>query len=145
MAVPFRFDAVLRIRETERDKCRMSLAQSQQREAELIAERTRIGEERQAVLDELRLMSDGSGISAERMLARHQHAEHLSVELVQIDEARKEVAATIAQCRAALLEADTAVKALEKLAGRHHEEQRRIDLVNDERDRDDSHRSGRAA
>ena len=145
MAVPFRFDTVLRVREAERAKCRLSLVQEQQREAALLAEHAHISAERQAVLDELRAIHDRGDWSAERMLARRQHAEHLATEITRLDAALKNITADLALRRTELLEADTAVKALEKLAGRHQSEQRRVEQASDERDRDDARRPGRAA
>jgi flagellar biosynthesis chaperone FliJ len=145
MAVPFRFDNVLRVRETERDKCRLSLAQEQQREAALLAEHARISAERQTVLEELRRLHDRGDVAAERILTRRQHAEHLAADILRIDAILRDVSIAITRRRAELLEADTAVKALEKLAGRHHDEQRRIEQADDERNRDDARRTGRAA
>ncbi len=141
MAVPFRFDTVLRVRETERDRCRMALVQEQRREAELLAERDQVSSERLVVLDELRVMHDSGDWPADRALARQQHAEHLAAELTRIENRLTEMAASLSRCRTELLEADTSVKALEKLAGRHEADQRRAEQTSAERDRDDSWRA----
>ena len=141
MPVPFRFDTVLRVREAERDRCRMALSQEQRREAELLAERDQVSSERLVILAELRAMHDSGDWPADRALARQQHAEHLATELRRIEGTLSDVAASIARCRHELLEADTSVKALEKLAGRHAADQRRAEQTSDERDRDDSWRA----
>lgn len=145
MAVPFRFETVQRVREAERNKCRVSLVQEQQREAALLAEHARISIEQQAARDELQALHDCGDWPAERMLARCQHAEHLATEIAELDAALQDVVRNLALRRAELLEADTAVKALEKLAGRHQSEQRRLEQASDERDRDDARHPGRAA
>ena len=141
MAVPFRFDTVLRVREAERDRCRTALAHEQRREAGLLAERSQSSSERLTILDELRVMLDGGDWPADQALTRQQHAEHLAAELSRIEVTLTGVAAVLARCRSELLEADTSVKALEKLAGRHEADQRRAEQTRDERDRDDSWRA----
>ena len=138
MAVPFRFDTVLRVREAERDRCRLALSHEQQREAELLAERDQCSSERLVILAELRAMHDSGDWPADRALARQQHAEHLATELSRIEGSLSDVAASLTRCRTELLEADTSVKALEKLAGRHAADQRRAEQTSAERDRDDS-------
>lgn len=141
MAVPFRFDTVLRVREIERDRCRVALTQAQAREAELVARQSQITLERVAIQDELRAMDDAGAWPADRALNRRQHADHLSAELSRIADDLKEAAVNVARCRSELLEADTGVKGLEKLAGRHDSEQKQAEQKAAERDRDDSWRA----
>ncbi len=145
MPVPFRFDTVLRLRETERDVKRQALALGQAREAMLRAERDRIEEERLLALDDLRMLQATHGWTAEQALARQHHAKQLARELAIAEVALSEALAQLALQRLELLEADTAVKALEKLADRHHSDQMKAGHAQDERDRDDIRRTGRAA
>ena len=145
MSVPFRFDTVLRIRETERDVKRQALALAQTRAATLRTERGRIADERLHSLDDLRTLQAASDWTAEQALTRQQHARHLARELAIAEAALSEAIAQLALQRLELLEADTAVKALEKLADRHHTDQTKAEHAQDERDRDDIRRSGRAA
>ena len=145
MSVPFRFDTVLRIRETERDVKRQALALAQTREATLRTERDRIADERLHALDGLRTLQAANGWTAEQALTRQQQAKHLARELAIAEAALSEVIAQSALQRLELLEADSAVKALEKLADRHHSDQTKAGHAQDERDRDDIRRSGRAA
>ena len=145
MSVPFRFDPVLKIRETERDVKRQAFALGQARETTLRTERDRIADERLRALDELRTLQATSGWMAEQALARQHHAKHLARELAIAEAALSEVIAQSALQRLELLEADTAVKALEKLADRHHSDQTKAEHAQDERDRDDIRRAGRAA
>jgi flagellar export protein FliJ len=140
MAVPFRLSTVLRVRQSVRDQHRMALVHEQQRETSLLNERARIVAERTTVVRELCEMHDGGTWAADRALARQQHAEHLSAELDRIGSALTEVTAVIGRCRNALLEADTSVKALEKLAERHASDARRTELATDERERADIRR-----
>jgi flagellar biosynthesis chaperone FliJ len=97
------------------------------------------------VLEELRTIQAASGWTAEQAVARQQHAEQLAHELATAEAALSEAVAQSALQRQELLEADTAVKALEKLADRHHSDQTKAGQVRDERDRDDIRRPGRAA
>ena len=145
MSVPFRFDTVLRIRETEREVKRQALALGQAREATLRAVRDRIADERLHALDDLRTLQASAGWNAEQAVARQHHAERLARELATADASLNEAAAQSALQRQELLEADTAVKSLEKLADRHRSDQTKADHAQDERDRDDIRRSGRAA
>lgn len=145
MSVPFRFDTVLKIRETERDVKRQAFALGQARETTLRAERDRIADERLRALDDLRTLQAANGWSAEQALTRQQHAKHLARELAIAEAALSEVIAQSALQRLELLEANSAVKALEKLADRHHSDQTKAEHAQDERDRDDIRRSGRAA
>jgi len=141
MAVPFRFDTVLRVREIERDRCRVALAQAQSREAELLARQNQVSSERLAIQEELRAMDEAGTWTADRALNRRQHSDHLASELSRIAGDLKEAVALVTRCRSELLEADTSVKGLEKLAGRHDNEQKQAELKAAERDRDDSWRA----
>ena len=141
MAIPFRFDTVLRVREAERDRCRIALAEEQRREAASLAERNQVSTERLAILSELRVMHDSGDWPADRALTRQQHAEHLATLLTCLDITLKDVTTSLAHRRAELLEADTAVKALEKLAGRHDSDQRKAEQASAERDREDTWRA----
>ena len=145
MSVPFRFDTVLKIRETERDVKRQAFALGQAREATLRAERDRIADERLHTLDDLRTLQAANGWTAEQALTRQHHAKHLARELAIAEAALSEAIAQSALQRLELLEADSAVKALEKLADRHHSDQTKAELAQNERDRDDMRRPGRAA
>ena len=145
MSVPFRFDTVLRIRETERDVKRQALVLGQAQVATLRAERDRIADERLRAQDEIRTLQATDGWTAERALARQQHAKSLARELAIAEAALGEALAHSALQRLELLEADTAVKALEKLADLHHSNQTKATAAQDERDRDDLRHPGRAA
>lgn len=145
MPVPFRFDTVLRIRETERDVCLQSFAAEQSREVALRAERGLIADERLRALDELRTLQEGASWTAEQAVAHQQHLEHLALRLIDAEAALNEAATQVTLRRQELLEADFAVKALDKLAERHHVDQSRLTQAKEERDRDDIRRPGRAA
>src|SRR5690242_8817807 len=106
MAVSFRFDTVLKVREAERDKCRLALVQEQQREAGLLAELNKASSQRDAVQTELRELQKRGTWSAEQALACHQRAEHLGAEMSQIQIALLEVNVALQRCHRELLEAD---------------------------------------
>jgi flagellar biosynthesis chaperone FliJ len=145
MPFPFRFETVLRVREAERDRCRQALAEEQQRDALLSAERDRVTTERLAALDELRLAHQRKGLPVERELARRQYVDQLAAEITRLTKALNEASAMVALRRMELLESDTAVKALEKLAGRHSADCQRAEQASTDRDRDDIWHRGRVA
>lgn len=145
MSVPFRFDTVLRIRETERDVCQQSFAAEQAREVALRAERDSIADERLRALDELRTLQEATSWSAEQAVAHQQHLEQLALRLAEAEAALSEATTQVTLRRQELLEADFAVKALDKLAERHHVDQSRLTQAKEERERDDIRRPGRAA
>ena len=145
MSVPFRFDTVLKIRETERDVCLQSFAAEQARLAALQAERDLVAEERRHALDELRVLQASATWTVARAITHQQHLEQLALQLAQTEAALNELLAQVALRRQELLEADLAVKALDKLAERHHSDQSRLAQAKEERDRDDTRRTGRAA
>jgi flagellar export protein FliJ len=145
MPVPFRFDTVLRVREAERDRCRLALAQEQEREVAFTAECERIRAEYQSAVDELNLAQSDGRLSADQLLARRTFVEQLSREITRIGDALRDVGENIALRRKELLESDAAVKALEKLAGRHVSNQHQAEQSRLERDRDDTWRGGRVA
>lgn len=141
MPVPFRFDIVLRVREAERDRCRVRLAQEQTSQTELCVERERVTVERQQVLQELTQLQSRDHWSAQAALALHQQAELFEAELLRIEDDLQRAVATVARCLKELTEANTAVQGLEKLAGRHQTDQLRLEQKAAERDREDSWRA----
>jgi flagellar export protein FliJ len=145
MSVPFRFDTVLRIRETERDVRQQSFAAEQARESSLRAARDLIVNERTQVQHDLRTLQAGEGWTADQARSLQQHLDLLATRMVEAEQVLQEVAAQVALRRQELLEADIAVKALDKLADRHRATQTRQTLVQEERERDDNPRTGRAA
>lgn len=145
MSVPFRFDTVLKIRETERNACLQSFAAEQSREAVLREERDLIANERLLALDQLRTLQERASWTAEQAVSHQQHLEQLAARLTAAESALNDSTTQVSLRRQELLEADFAVKALDKLATRHHADQSRLTQVKEERDRDDTRRTGRAA
>ena len=145
MSVPFRFDTVLKIRETERNVCLQSFAAEQSREAVLHEERDLIANERLLALDQLRTLQERASWTAEQAVSHQQHLEQLAARLTAAESALSDSTTQVSLRRQELLEADFAVKALDKLATRHHADQSRLTQAKEERDRDDTRRTGRAA
>ncbi len=141
MAVPFRFDVVLRVREADRDRCRVQLAQEQNVQSVLTAERERVHQARTQILQELTQLQSREQWSAQNALVLHQQAERLEVELLRIEEDLKRAVENVARCLMELTEANTSVLGLEKLAERHKADQSRLELKASERDREDSWRA----
>lgn len=145
MSVPFRFDTVLRIREVERDLKRQALAQGQSQEAKCRRERDRIAAEREQTLNDLRTLQTTDGWKAAQAVARQRHAEQLGIELAAAEASLTEAVEQLTRHRQELVEADTAVKALEKLAGRHHADQSRLEQSQEQQSCDEYRRPGWAA
>jgi flagellar export protein FliJ len=141
MPVPFRFNTVLKVREAERERCQLALARGLQHEAELNARRDRICIERSNALLEPDASMPALTRTAEQQLLRRSYAEHLAAEIRRIDLELTETAEAVALRRTELLEADRAVKGLEKLAGRHESRQKNTEQFRAERDREDSWRA----
>lgn len=136
----FRFDTVLRIRESERDICRLALAEAQRSETQLLTEHQRVTSERDEVLDELRQMHAAAALAPDRIASRQEYAERLATKLKGIECEMAVVTELLSHRRSALMEADASVKALEKLAGRQLADQQRADQAAAERERDDHRR-----
>jgi flagellar export protein FliJ len=140
MAVPFRFDTVLRLREAERDRCQLAVAAEQRHYDGLVAQRDQIASQRESMRAELVALQASEGWTVDRVLSRQQHLEFLSAELQRVETAVSVARGQLDQLRGELLNADTAVKALEKLAERHTSQRRQAEQAKDERDRDDYRR-----
>src|SRR5678809_714475 len=104
MAVPFRFEAVLKVREAERDRSRWALAQEQQREADLLVELNLFSTEREAIQNDLRTMQAGESWSVERALVCRQRTQHLANELGRIQIDLLEINLSLQRCHRELLE-----------------------------------------
>lgn len=141
MPVPFRFDTVLKVRKAERDRCQLALARELQHEAELTAQRDRICIERSNALLKPDASMPDLTRTAEQQLLRRSYAEHLAAEIRRIDLELIKTAETVALRRTELLEADRAVKGLEKLAGRHESHQKKVEQIRTQRDREGSWRA----
>lgn len=141
MPAPFRFDTVLRVREAERDRCRAMLVQEQMRRATITAERDRVASKRASVLEELQQLQSRNEWSAENALVLRQFAEHLATEHIRIEVELSDIAIAVSRCLRELTAANTAVRGLEKLAGRHLADQIRLEQKSAERDREESWRA----
>jgi flagellar export protein FliJ len=141
MAVPFRFDAVLRVREAEREKCRLALAEELQREAAVTFSRDQLCAEQQAAIDELNALHARGQWSPEQESIRRAYCEQLATRCEQVEEALKETSTAVEARRAELLEAETAVKGLQKLADQHSSDQRRANQLAEDRESEDGWRA----
>ena len=133
----FEFEAVLRLRCSERDVCRQSLGAALRRGADLSRRENEVEELRLAQIDELRSMEASGGLNVEASLLRRNYAGRLAEELGVIARERELAAEVIDRRRRELIVADQAVESLEKLAARRKiefgaQEERREALASEE-------------
>ncbi len=114
----FRLAALLKYRESLRDRCRQALAQLLQQDAALAHEQQRITDERQHQLNEMQTEQFLERIAIDKLASRRYHSGQLSAEIQRVVMQRQEVAKQLSLCRQALVKADQGVKVLEKLSER---------------------------
>lgn len=125
----FRLTALLKLRRNQRDICQQRLTEGLARDAQMVEMRMAAEKDRSAQLNEIRELSAAGDMNVDGAAARRYFATQLTGDLLNIEHHRRELAKYIGQCRQALMLADQAVKALEKL-----EENQRIEF-NQEQER----------
>ena len=119
----FKLEPLLKLRKNQRDLRQQRLAEVLRRDEGLLADRRRTEAERQTQIEELRsLGSSGVDIDIDASTSRRFYAAQLSGQLDEIDQRRTALASQIDECRQALVRADQAVKALEKLGEKQQAE-----------------------
>lgn len=114
----FRLATLLRVRETARDECRVSLADAQRADEELRDQLARLGEIRLGLQEECRKAAEPGSLDVERLAESHRYDAALRVEEDGLRRRRETLAAEIEQRRQAVLAADRDVRVLEKLRER---------------------------
>jgi flagellar export protein FliJ len=135
---------LLKYRRHQRDVCRQVLGKVLARDGELAALQEELQRERAGQLDELRHLSEAGTVAVDRSASRRYHAGRLSVEIRQVEFSREQLAQQLALCREALVKADQAVKALEKLEETRREEFLAERERRDGREREEVWLAGRA-
>lgn len=119
----FKLDPLLKLRANHRDICRQLLSDVLRRDDELLRQRSEAENDRRTQIDELRSMGGGGGgVNVDASVSRRSYAGHLSGNIGQIEAERNALRRQIDLCRQALIRADQAVKALEKLAEKQRSE-----------------------
>lgn len=128
----FRLASLLRLREATRDECRQLLAQVLREDDQLAQRLADLRTRRAALLADSQSAVQPGVLNVERLRDAQRYERSLHLEEAELLEQRAKLAIEIDQRRAALVSADTAVRALEKLreAGmlRHQQEQERTDM-----------------
>lgn len=151
MPTPFRFAAVLRLREIERDEKRRALAEEIARESKLLVEQQQLNSERLALTRELEAMqspnSEGAATKwrADQILSRHQAIQHLADQVIAVESQLQATRHQIRLCHEQLVAINSAVKGLDKLAEQHRQSQAVAEQKCEEQDRDDRRFPHRAA
>jgi flagellar export protein FliJ len=111
----FRFEALLRLREHQRDWCRQLLADVVGRDVELSRRRRRVEDERSGQMQELRKMGGAGEVNVDASATRRVYAGQLLGSIGNIERERALLAEQIEQFRKALVLRDQGVRSLEIL------------------------------
>lgn len=120
----FRLASLMRLRESERDDRRESLAQAFRADQMLQQNQEAVQADLRENQRQVQQCAAPGPISVESLLGRHRYELVLQAQLRQIQRQRQAIAAEIERRRQALVEADRELKILEKLRERHLQEYR---------------------
>ena len=118
MAFQHRMQAILRIRQNERDLQQQSVVAARDCHALLVAEQGRLAKDRVAILKTLRRLNDGEGLDVGQVLNLRRHAEQLVQELAISQANIVKAEADLRSCLAHLVVASQSVRVLERLVER---------------------------
>lgn len=131
-AFTFRLEPLLRLRTAERDHRREELAKALRAEQVLEQQQQAVEQELRATRRQAQPHAAPGRVHVDRLLHAHRYALLLRAQLEQLQRQRRSVGQEIERRRAALVEADRALRILEKLKARHAaaeaEAQQRADL-----------------
>lgn len=111
----FRLETVLKLRCAERDQRRQQLAEALEAQQILQQREKELSDETQQVRSRLRQQSEPGEVQVDGLLSAHRYELVLRAHLHQLTQHKAQVAAEIERRRQALVEADRAVRTLEKL------------------------------
>ncbi len=114
----FQLATLLRVRETARDECRVSLAEAQRADEELQEQLTRLGEIRLGLQEECRKVAEPGSLDVERLAEAHRYVASLRLDEENLRRRRETLAVEIERRRQAVLAADRDVRVLDKLRER---------------------------
>ena len=119
----FQLETLLKLRRSDRDRCRQALADVLRQDDDVSAQRAWTEAERRKQIDELRVLgSGGAEVNVDASAARRHYAVQLSGRLGELDVRRAALSREIDQRRHALVRADQLVRTLENLAERREAE-----------------------
>lgn len=118
----FRLASLMRLRESERDERRESLAQAYHADQVLQQHQETLRGDLRENQRQVQQCSAPGPVAVERLLGRHRYELVLQTQLRQLQQQRQTIAAEIERRRQALVEADRELKILEKLRERHFQE-----------------------
>ena len=118
----FRLEPLLRYRRYRRDLCRQRLAEALREEQDLLNQRHALESERERLIQELREMQAAGEVDVDRAAARRYYAGRLLAQIAGVEQRRQLALRRILERRETLVQADQAVKVLEKLAEKRRAE-----------------------
>lgn len=118
MPFQFRLQAVLNLRQQQRDLCQLSVANARETHDRCVERLNNLASHRQAVMEDLRRMNDEAQWTTDLVMHHQRHASQLGEAIKLATTAIAEALSQLRSCREQLLAADQAVRALEKLAER---------------------------
>ncbi len=136
----FRFPlaSVLKYRTHVREQRRAMLAAVLAELSKVDARRASVEAQRELQLSEMRGATAAGTVDVDRAAARRFHASLLTFDLLRIAQERLLVEQQVAAVRAALVAADQAVKAIEKLESRQREEWEARQIKRADREREEA-------
>jgi len=136
----FRFPlaSVLKYRSHVREQRRAMLAAVLAELARVDARRSAVEAQRELQLNELRATTSAGAVDVDKAAARRFHASLLTFDLLRIAQERALVESQVAAVRAALVAADQAVKAIEKLETRQRDEWEARQVKRADREREEA-------
>ena len=127
----FKLEALLKYRESRRDMCRQYLSQVLAEDQKLIDQKTEIQNNYAETEHHLKLLGQSGQFEIDKASVRRFHLGQLKLQMLQVDEQRRQLEEKLELCRKALLQADQEVKAIEKIKDKkiseHHYEQIKVE------------------
>ncbi|WP_010582189.1 flagellar export protein FliJ [Schlesneria paludicola] len=119
MTHPFRLQAILNLRQQERDQLAVAVTVARAELAVCLETQGQIGSARNELMDELRRLNESSGWSVGHVADRQSHLEQLRHEFEAASRTVIEAETQVNLRMVQLLKADQAFRGLERLAEKH--------------------------
>lgn len=119
MTQPFRLQAILDLRQRERDRFAAAVTDARAQHACCLDVQTRVGLARNELMDELRSLNESAGWTVSQVVDRRQHLEQLRYEFEDAARVVADAKTQLSLRMEELLKAEQAFRGLERLAEKH--------------------------
>jgi flagellar FliJ protein len=124
----FRLQSLLKLREAERQQCRMELAEAFQAESILYQQRHQLAQQIDEMTKRARVAGSPGKIQIDQLLDAHRYRSVLEAQTKMLQQRETQITGEITRRREALADADRDVRVLEKLRDRKLDEHRAAEL-----------------